>query len=130
MGNVVNRTTLKTERSVNTPAYPVEEWIINPFNFDAIEAIPLKYRKLIANTNPDDDEVSAVAEMDAAEKAVVDTAEQDQQFDLIEAELDVGFLKAVVAGLVKELNATLPARYRIDPVALRARIRNEIRGIE
>lgn len=67
MANVVNRTAVPVVvlYSVNTPDYPVSEWIINP-DLTILETVPLKYIKVVGDL---------LVEMTAAEKAVVDAAE-------------------------------------------------------
>jgi len=66
MGDFVNRTTLATVRSVNSPDYPDPPWLsIDRATLNAINAIPLAYRKIAGDV---------VSEMDAAEKAAVDAA--------------------------------------------------------
>ena len=64
MANVINRTTKQYLRSVNTPDFPVEDWIINP-DLSALESVPQKYWKVVGDT---------VVEMDQAEKDAVDAA--------------------------------------------------------
>lgn len=67
MANVVNRTAVPVVvlYSVNTPDYPVSEWIINP-DLTALASVPQKYWKVSGDL---------VIEMTPAEKAVVDAAE-------------------------------------------------------
>lgn len=49
MANVINRLTLEYLRSVNTPDYPEEEWIINP-DLTGVEGVPKKYWKIDADS--------------------------------------------------------------------------------
>ena len=66
MADVLHKTTLQFIRSVNTPDFDPGTWVISPASGRAaIEAIPQRYRKLVAND---------AAEMTAGEKAVVDAA--------------------------------------------------------
>jgi len=67
MATVVNRTAVPLEilYSVNTPDYPVEQWIINP-DLTILETVPIKYCKVSGDL---------IVEMSPAEKAVVDAAE-------------------------------------------------------
>ena len=70
MANVLNKTTMKYLKSVNTPDYPTTDWWINPdVERDALIAagVPTKHWK----ANADD---TSVAEMTQAEKDVVDAA--------------------------------------------------------
>lgn len=62
MADVVNRITKEFILSVNTPDYPVEDWIINP-DLTAVEGIPQKYWKIIGDT---------IVEMNQSEKDAVD----------------------------------------------------------
>ena len=64
MADVLNRTTLEFRKSVHTPDYSWQEWIINP-DFSAVEKVPRKYWTV------DGDKVRA---MTAEEKVVVDAA--------------------------------------------------------
>ena len=77
MSNVIHKSTLEARASVNTPDYPDSSWLINPLEFDAIEQVPQRYRKL----NGDD-----VAEMTEAEKSAVDIAELAAQVGAYKAE--------------------------------------------
>lgn len=48
MADVMNRTTGQLLRSVNTPDFPVEEWVINP-DLTLLETVPLRYVKLVGD---------------------------------------------------------------------------------
>ena len=63
MATVLNRTTFELRKSVNTPDFPVAEWVINP-DLTAVSAQPVRYWKIVGNT---------VVVMNAAEMAVADT---------------------------------------------------------
>ncbi len=63
MSNVIHRTTLMQKFSVNTPDYPVTDWIINP-DLSALAAVLKKYWKIVGG---------AVLEMTQAEKDTVDS---------------------------------------------------------
>jgi len=65
MSNVLNRTTNQYLQSVNTPDYPVSDWIINP-DLSAVVGVPSKYWEITGDT---------VTEMTPAEKAVVDATD-------------------------------------------------------
>lgn len=65
MSNVINRATLELRVSVNTPDFPVGEWIVNP-DLSAVTAVPKRYWKVRGD---------AVVEMTAPEKAAVDASE-------------------------------------------------------
>ena len=77
MANVLNRTTLAYSKSVNTPEYPVADWIHNP-DMSGVEGVPQKYWKLVGD---------APVGMTAAEKAVADQAEKDAAVVAFEAEM-------------------------------------------
>ena len=64
MATVLNRTTFELRKSVNTPDFPVAEWVINP-DLTAVLALPVRYWKI----QPDDTVVARTA----AERAVADT---------------------------------------------------------
>lgn len=65
MADVLNRTTKVYLRSVNTPDYPTESWIINP-DLSGVSGVLQKYWKIVGDT---------VVEMTQPEKDAVDEAE-------------------------------------------------------
>jgi len=66
MANVLNRTTKKYLKSVNTPEFPTQDWIHNPDVNALINAlVPARHWKITGDT---------VSEMSPAEKASVDEA--------------------------------------------------------
>jgi len=69
MANVINKTTLEYKKSVNTPDYPVGDWIINPI----LPKCEKKYWKITGNQ---------VKEMTATEKKAVDDAEIEAQKEI------------------------------------------------
>lgn len=78
MANVLNRTTREYLPSVNTPEYPVEDWIINP-DMSATIGFPSKYWVITG------DEVTV---MNQAQRDAVDAAEVAARRDSIVARLD------------------------------------------
>lgn len=64
MADVLHRQTLELRRSVNTPDFPPEEWVINP-DLSAVAGVLPRYWKLTGDV---------VSEMSPEEKAVVDAA--------------------------------------------------------
>ncbi len=64
MADVINRTTKQYLKSVNTPDYPTEDWIINP-DLSALGSVAQKYWKIVDDT---------VVEMDAGEKVTEDAS--------------------------------------------------------
>lgn len=71
MSDVVNKTTLQYLKSVNTPDYPTEDWLINP-DLSALSAVPQMYWKVSGEL---------VLEMTQAEKDVVDAANAPSRTD-------------------------------------------------
>jgi len=67
MATVLNRKTLELRRSVNTPDFPPDKWIINP-DLSAVEKVPRKYWRI---------DGERVVEMSENQKAAVDAAELD-----------------------------------------------------
>ena len=65
MADVLNRITLAIRRSVHTPDFSTDDWVINP-DFRLIEGIDPKYWKLIGDI---------LQEMSREERAVVDAEE-------------------------------------------------------
>jgi len=63
MADVVNRITKQFLKSVNTPDYPRDAWIINP-NLSGVLNVPVKYWKIVGDiisemSQPEKDEVDA-----------------------------------------------------------------------
>ena len=80
MARVINRTTKQVLTSVNTPDYPIADWIINPTPPDC----PSKYWNIVGDD---------VLEMSQAEKDVVDQSEQDAADAWTEAMKDIDNLE-------------------------------------
>ncbi len=64
MANVLNRTTLQCLKSVNTPDYPTEDWVINP-DMSPVDGVDQMYWKLTGDV---------LSEMIQGEKDTVDAA--------------------------------------------------------
>lgn len=64
MADVLHRETLELRRSVNTPDFPPEVWVINP-DLSAVAGVAARYWKLTGDV---------VSEMSTEEKAAVDAA--------------------------------------------------------
>jgi hypothetical protein len=62
MANVIHKTSLQYLESVNTPEFPIDDWIINP-DLSGLEGIAKRYWKVVGDN---------VVEMDQSEKDVVD----------------------------------------------------------
>jgi len=113
MSNVLNRTTKQFLRSANTPDYPTVDWIHNP-DLSAVAGQPSKYWIITGDV---------VTLMDSAAMAVVDAAEAQSLKDALEAETQVGALKAVIAGLVDVMNTKLAANKQITFQEVKAAIK-------
>lgn len=94
MASVLHRSTLQYLSSVNTPEYPVVNWIHNP-DMSGVEGVPQKYWKLFGDTP---------IEMSASEKLAVDTIEMQQQEDGEMSEVESGVLRRLVLLLLDEIN--------------------------
>jgi hypothetical protein len=94
MANVLNRTTKEYRVSVNTPDFPIEDWIINP-DMSSVNGINPKYWAI---------EGDIVREMTHIEKNVVDANESATA----EANAKAA-AKAVVDGADPIMNKTLTA---------------------
>jgi hypothetical protein len=77
MANVLNRTTKEFRRSVNTPDYPVENWIINPdLSSLIVEGDTVRDMTDVEKDVVDANEASAAeAAAKTAAKAVIDGAD-------------------------------------------------------
>ena len=89
MANVLNRVTRVFIESVNTPDYPIADWIIGP-DLSPVAGVPPKYWTI----NADD----TVTLMTVAEQAAVDEAELKAEKDNLSTHLD-RVLKAVILAL-------------------------------
>jgi len=94
MANVLNRTTKEFRRSVNTPDFPVENWIINPDMSSLIETNP-KYWVVEGDT---------IRDMTDVEKDVVDANEASAAESVAKTAA-----KAVIDGVDPVMNKTLTA---------------------
>jgi len=102
MSNVVNRTTKQFIRSVNTPDYPVIDWIINP-DMGAVVGFNNKYWIVTGDI---------VSLMDQAARDVVDAAELSDRRDETANRLDssqdvmVEFFKLIIIELNRKTDKT------------------------
>lgn len=78
MSNVLNRTTLQYQTSVNTPDFPVVDWIINP-DLSAVQGVDKKYWVV------DGDSIRQMT-----------TVEKDANIDLWKAEHQKTLLRALL----------------------------------
>ena len=96
MSDVVNRATKELRRSVNTPDFPVADWIINP-DLSAVAGFASKYWRIVG------DVVSLIS---AAERNAVDMAEQAGRLDSVAEEIDQiqSFSRAFAEIVLDEFN--------------------------
>jgi len=69
MANVLNRTSKQYLKSVNTPDFPVSDWIVDP-DLSAVNSFPNKYWVISGDV---------VSLMDQAARSAVDAAELEAQ---------------------------------------------------
>lgn len=120
MADVLNRTTKQLRRSVNTPDFPVIDWIINP-DLAAVAGFESKYW-LIAG--------DIVSLMSQAERDALDAAKEAAVLDSIADEINQvrSYTRAFAEVVLDEFNNLralhgLPARTRAQ---LRAALRNKL----
>lgn len=96
MANVLNRTTRQYLASVNTPDYPVAEWIVEP-DLSAVAGFPAKYWAIVGDM---------VSLMSQAERDAVDAAELAAARDAVAGAFDgvEDFARAFALILLDELN--------------------------
>ena len=99
MADVLHRTTKDYRRSVSTPDYPSQDWIINP-DLSAVAGQPVKYWTITG------DVVSLMSQaerdaVDAAEAAAAITADKDANKAQLDAER---VLRAVALVALDEFN--------------------------
>lgn len=116
MADVLHRATRELRRSVNTPDYPVEDWIHAP-DLSRVTGQPAKYWLI------DGDSVTL---MSASERAAVDAQETTAAKESEAAQADAGILKALTLLLLDELNA-LRERAGMAPRTLE-QLRTALRG--
>jgi hypothetical protein len=97
MANALHRTTKQYLQSVDTPAYPVIDWIIDP-NLSAVTGFDVRYWKITGNV---------VSLMTLAERTAVDTAINNANRDAIANSLDFvdNVERATLLVLLDELNS-------------------------
>lgn len=119
MANALNRTTLAYMRSINTPDYPVADWVIDP-DMSAVAGYPRKYWLLSGDK---------VTLMSQAERDAVDAAELSAQKDSLAEQLDIsGFDRAFAEIMLDEINL-LRQRANMTPrtlIQLKTALRNKL----
>ena len=124
MGNFVNRATLEDVRSVNDVDYIDPPWLFvapGSGNETIIDTVPARYRKISGDT---------LSEMDAGEKAMVDTNALNDSRDRLADELDQveNILRAFMLVVIDGFNQ-LRAQHSLAPYTtaqLKAAIRNKM----
>lgn len=96
MADVLNRTTNQYRRSVNTPDFPVSDWIHNP-DLSAVMGFDSRYWVITGDT---------VSLMDQAARDAVDAAELSTQRDSVAGRMDraESFERAFALLMLDELN--------------------------
>jgi len=118
MANVLNRTTKQYLASVNTPEYPVAEWIINP-DLSAVSGQPAKYWVISGDS---------VTFMDQASRDAVDAELRDASRESAVKQLDQteDILRAFMLVVLDQFNA-LRALHGL-PDATPAQLRDAIKA--
>ncbi len=118
MANVLNRTTKEFRRSVNTPNFPVADWIINP-DISAVHGQPTKYWEITGDT---------VSLADAPTRAAIDAAAENAIKDGIADELDRTrtIMRAFAEVVLDEINA-LRGQHALAPRTL-AQLKTSVRS--
>lgn len=119
MSNVLNRTTLQLKRSVNTPDYPIKDWVINP-DISTVAGVLNKYWVLTGDV---------VSEMTQPEKDVIDLAELEASKDATANTIDVDpYLRAFALIMLDEINILRNAHGLNDRTAaqLKTALRNKL----
>jgi len=124
MASVVNRSTKVHLRSVHTPDYPSQDWIINP-DLTKLKGIETKYWVVKGDF---------VGEMSDSAKAAVDAAElsarRDAEVDRLDQDQDamVGFFKLIIAE-INTLNSKTGEVYTPTSMdLLKTELRNAMGG--
>ena len=118
MSDVVNRTTRQYRKSVNTPDFPVIDWIINP-DVSAVIAFPNKYWVITGDL---------VSLMDQTARDAVDAAEESARLDSVADELDrtQTIMKSFAEVVLDEIN-NLRGQHGLNPRTL-AQLKNAVRN--
>ena len=118
MANVLHRTTKRYLRSVNTPDYPVVDWIINP-DLSAVVGFDARYWEISGDT---------VSLMDQAARDAVDAAALSATKDAVADELDAQttVMRAFAEVVVDEINI-LRAQHSLPDRTL-AQLKTAVRG--
>lgn len=99
MANVVNRTTKRYKRSVNTPDYPIQDWIINP-DMSLVAGYQSKYWIITGDVITLMDE-TARSQADADEAFQAITSDRMQQKERLDGDR---LLRAITVVVINEIN--------------------------
>ncbi len=118
MASVLNRTTKQYLSSVNTPDYPVAQWIINP-DLAAVSSQPVKYWTIT------DDTVTLISQ---AARDAIDAQEDSDRLDSISDQLDQNqsIMRAFTEVVLDEIN-TLRAQHSLAARTL-SQLKTAVRG--
>lgn len=97
MVDVVNRTTKEYQRSVNTPDFPIEDWIHSP-DLSAVVGFPSRYWIIDGD---------AITLMDQAARDAVDAALlEDSRDSTVQSDIDdvESTMRQIVALMLREIN--------------------------
>jgi len=119
VANALNRITLQLKRSVNTPDYPIADWVINP-DLSPVIGVANEYWKLLGDV---------VSEMSQAEKDAIDLANLEASKDTTANTIDVDpYLRAFALIMLDEIN-NLRAQHGLNPrtkAQLKTALRNKL----
>ena len=125
MANVLNRTTKAYLTSVNTPDYPVQDWIIDP-DVSSVAGFPSYYWTITGDvvTLMSQAERDAVDAQRAADAVAQNIQANKDRFD------NEDILRAVVKLMIDEVNTLRALHSLADRTAAQARtaIRNALDG--
>jgi len=96
MADVLHRTTREYRQSVNTPDYPIEDWIIDP-DLSAVTGFDSRYWIVTGDT---------VALLSESERQALDLADEASRLDTLAAEIEQQqtIMRALAEVLLDELN--------------------------
>ncbi len=116
MASAIHRITRIFHKRVNTPDFPVSDYIINP-NLSAVMGVPRIYRKITGDV---------VSEMSQEEKLVVDAIIDSERVDSEIAESNKGFNRRLILTIIDEVNSLGDIHDR--PIRTMKQFRNRMRS--
>jgi len=112
--DVVNRTTKQYHQSVNTPDFPVVDWIINP-DLSAVQGFPSRYWKINGDV---------VTLMAPVERMALDDANAKAARDAEVNQLNrTNVIIAAIKELLREINSDRPTNQRTSAADFKAAVR-------